>query len=287
MQQIMEVISMIERVRQFADLFCMTIVIFFLLFPSNLSADDKRVYVYSWEPWEPYQIVDKTGKLTGLDINIIEAVLDNMGEPYKWQKTPWKRVLKDMDEGFLDGAPGASITDERKQWAWFSDTYRQELVVLFVQKGKKELYPFETLTDIIKSDITIGVARGYYYGEGYKKLIKNEAFARRIEKVKVNELNYKKLALGRIDGFLCDPVAATAGLKSLDMLDMVEIHPMKVYADDVHVMFSKKRVPWEYVRKFNKSLAELKESGEYDKILGRYLELDQTIILNQRDGRGL
>lgn len=235
-------------------------------------AEDGRVYVYAWEPWEPYQLENERGELTGLGIDVVRAVLENMDEPAGWQKTPWKRVIKDLKEGHLDAGLGASITQERKEWALFSDPYRQESAVLFVRKEKKDQYDFKSLEDIIGSDFTLGVTRGYYYGPEYERLIKQKDFSDRVEEVKVNENNYRKLQRGRIDGFLADPVSGTAGLKSLGIWDEVAPHPMKVFSNDIHVIFSKKRVGPEYVEKFNKSLEQVRKSGKYDRIMNRYLK---------------
>ena len=237
-----------------------------------VSAEEGKVYVYAWEPWKPYQLKNENGDLTGLGIDMVRAVLENMDEPYKWQNTPWKRAIKDLKEGYLDAGLGASITEERKKWGLFSDPYRQESAVLFVRKEKKDAYDFETLEDIIGSDFTLGVTRGYYYGPEYERLMEQKTFSRHVEEVKVNENNYKKLRRGRIDGFLADPVSGTAGLKALGILDMVAVHPMKVFSNDIHVIFSKKRVSPEYVEKFNKSLKKVKKSGQYDRIMRRYMK---------------
>lgn len=250
------------------------VCIFIVIFPffKKVSANDNRVFRYAWEPWQPYQMKNEQGRLTGLDIEILEAILNGIGQPFKWQKTPWKRVIKDIQEGYLDAGLGASVTEERQQWAYFSEPYRKESVVLFLLKDIKQIYQFVRLEDITDSDITLGMTRGYYYGGLFEKLSKDPKFISRFEEVKINELNYEKLKMGRIDGFLSDPVAGTAGLKKLGLLDKVEIHPMHIYSDNIHVMFSKKSVPEEYIQKFNQSLLKLKTSGEHTKIISKYLK---------------
>ncbi|NNG00174.1 MAG: amino acid ABC transporter substrate-binding protein [Desulfobacteraceae bacterium] len=235
------------------------------------GAEELKPIVLAWEPWEPYQYLNDRGELTGLGVDMLNAILLNMKAPYKWQETPWKRVLKDLEEGFLDAGLGASKTPEREQWAYFSDPYRTESVVLFVKKGSSANYAFQNLRDIIGADFKLGVARGYYYGETYDELATNVEFQKNIEEVKVNENLYKMLIKDRIDGFLADPVSGTAGLKTLGFFTQVEIHPMQVYSDNIHIMFSKKRVTPEYVRKFNQSLAEIKVNGVYNIILNKYL----------------
>jgi polar amino acid transport system substrate-binding protein len=139
-------------------------------------------------------------------------------------------------------------------------------------RGTSDRYKFKTLEDIIGSNVTLGVIRGYYYGDTYEALIENDEFSSAIEEVSWNELNYRKLARGRIDGFIEDPVSAVAGLRKVGMLDQVEIHPMYIFSNDIHIMFSKNKVPKEYVEKFNKSLKVFKASQEYTDILNKYLK---------------
>lgn len=243
-----------------------------LLLTGPANSDTPKTYIFAWEDWEPYQYKDANGRLTGVEIELLNAILTRMGISYKWQETPWKRALKDIKEGFLDAALSAAITPERKKWANFSDPYMTGGASLFVLKGTSRDFPLDTLRDIIDTDFRLGVTRGYYYGDSYDRLIKNPDFKRHVEAVKLNDANYRKLIKGRIHGFLADPISAVAGLKSLGLLDQVEQHPMEVFSSDSHIIFNKKSVPPEFIDQFNLTLNEMKADGSYDIIINRWLQ---------------
>ena len=47
---------------------------------------------------------------------------------------------------------------------------------------------------------------------------------------------------------------------------------MPIYSDDIYLILSKKSTSPEMVKAFNKSLAELRANGAYDRIMGKYLK---------------
>ncbi len=58
----------------------------------------------------------------------------------------------------------------------------------------------------------------------------------------------------------------------LNLLDKLEIFPVKIHEDEVHVMFSKKSIDPSIVSAFNESLKTLKANGNYNKILDKYIQ---------------
>lgn len=244
----------------------------FLFSTSSSWANCEKKIRMGWEDWNPYQYVNKKGTLTGLDIELVQAIVENMGCQIDFKEMPWKRHLLAIEKGRMDLAAGASITPERQKYANFSNPYRTESTVLYVHKGESGKYKLKTLQDIVTQKFSLGVTRGYYYGEEYTKWVKNKEFKNQIQEVHNDSFNYYKLQKKRIDGFLADPIAATAGLKGEDLLGMVEIHPMKVYSDNIYVMMSKKSVSKQFIKDFNKSLAQIKANGTHDRILKKYLQ---------------
>lgn len=228
--------------------------------------------VLGWEPWEPYQYVNRRGDLVGLDVEMVTAIIENMGCKLSYKELPWKRHLNLLKKGSIDLASGASKTAEREEFAYFSAPYRVESAALFVKKGKSEAYKLTKLEDISAIGFKLGVTRGYYYGENYEKLSSDEKFTAQLDEVHNDSFNYYKLQKDRIDGFLADVPSAIAGLKSEALLDTVERHPLKIYEDDIYVMFSKQSTSQEMVEAFNKSLQELKENGTYQQIMDTWLK---------------
>ncbi|MBF0103669.1 MAG: amino acid ABC transporter substrate-binding protein [Desulfobacterales bacterium] len=234
------------------------------------SGDLKNLSI-GWEPWEPYQY-EKDQKVTGLDIDLVTAILDSFQCKLNLKKLVWKRHLEFLEMGEIDLAAGASITPDREKFAYFSNAYRTESAVLYVRKGESSKYSFSKLEDIVGTPFKLGITRDYYYGEDVKKLMENPKAKHQIEEVHQNDLNFKKLLTKRIDGFLSDPIAATFGLRNEGVLDQVEVHPLFIFSNDIYIMFSKKSTTPEIVKVFNDNLAKLKANGTIDQILNRYLK---------------
>jgi len=237
-----------------------------------LNADEKKNLTVGWEPWEPYQYKAADGSYTGLDFELLKAIAEHAGYKLTYTEVPWKRHLIGIESGDIDIALGASKTQEREVYAYFTEAYRTEKAVMFVRKGDGSKYPYKSVKDLANANFQLGVTREYYYGADYEQLSKNTEFMKKVQVADNDEVNYKKLVGNRINGFFSDPYAGTAGLKKAGLLSQVEQLPMKVYEDDIFIMISKKANSTSVLNDFNKSLKELKANGTIDKIFQKYLQ---------------
>ncbi|ASP37938.1 hypothetical protein CHH28_04260 [Bacterioplanes sanyensis] len=234
------------------------------------AACPKEQVRIGWEPWAPYS-VQEGGEYTGLDLDIAKAVLADMGCKVEFVQRPWKRLLLEIEQGKVDMTASASRNAEREQYGYFSQPYRTESVVLFVGAGQSANYgAINGLKDIAGMDFDLGVARGYYYGEEYAALEQDAAFKSKLNSAGDDVTNYKKLAAGRLDGFLADPFSAAAGLKELGLSDKVETHST-VYSDDIYFLISRKSSSQAFVDAFNQSLTAMKSDGRLQGIIDQYL----------------
>ena len=243
--------------------------IVFILFLTSWQAVADELVV-AWEPWAPYQYQE--GKqLTGLDIELITAIMTKSGHTVKFLKRPWKRQLIELQKGTVHIVMGASKTIEREKFANFSVPYRTETVSLYINAENKEKFKdYSHLNDVLGKDFTIGVVREYHYGDDYAVLIKQAAFKKQVKEVTDELKNYKKLLNKRIDSTMEDPVAATAKIRKSGWDG--KFHALfNVYSDDVYLMFSKSSTSKEIITAANKSLSELKADGTYQKIIDKYI----------------
>ena len=225
-----------------------------------------------WESWIPYQFQNKDGVITGLDIDLIRSILNNMECTLDLKNTSWKRLLTQTQKGEIDLVSGASLTEEREKWAYFTAPYRQERRVLFILKGEKHKYPLSNLNDIITSKFKLGVTRGVYNGDEFTKLMQNPSFTKQLQTVSKESINPKKLMKGRINGYIADAISGSQLLREMGLLEKVEIHPLTIHSSDVYVMFSKKSTSEELVKQFNSSLEKLRKTGKHTQIINQYLQ---------------
>ncbi|MCZ0864098.1 transporter substrate-binding domain-containing protein [Dasania sp. GY-19] len=235
------------------------------------QAQDCRLSM-GWEHWQPYAYKNERDEISGLDIELVTAILDNMNCQLSLKSMPWKRLLSDTEAGKVDLVSGASYTKEREQWAYFTQPYRQETRALFVRKGSSESYAINDLNDLIKTKFKLGLTRGVYNGEAFEKMMAKPEFKKLTQVVSKESINPKKLLKGRIDGYIADAMSGSHTLRELGILDQIEIHPYTIYATDVHVLISKKSNKAERVQQFNNSLIQLQKAGTLQAIIDKYLQ---------------
>ncbi len=261
MQIIKNVFSLIQK--QFITLFILSV------FSTHLAAQCELTS--TWEPWEPYQF-QQDNEITGLDNDLVKAIFREAECKVNFVKRPWARALKEIEAGTIDFASGASLNAEREAFAYFSLPYRDETMVLMVRKGESEKYDLKKITDITQYEFQLGVVRDYFYGEDHKAGLDNADYKKRVNEVKDDIANLKKLAAKRIDGILIDKYTGPYLAKQAGIFEELEVHPVYINSDNIYLMFSKKTVTPVQVEHLNKALDQLKDKGEYDKIVQRYLK---------------
>ncbi|MFM8453653.1 MAG: substrate-binding periplasmic protein [Gammaproteobacteria bacterium] len=232
-----------------------------------------------WETWKPYlfEIQDKnTRKLTGIDVEIVARVLQEMGCKYVFIKTPWSKHLKQLQIGKIDLAASASRLPEREDYAYFSEPYRREQLYLFTKKETLETFNLKGLKDIIGTSFRLGVVQGFNYGEVYNKLAEIPGFQERLVSVMVPEQNLENIILDKIDGFLDDPVAVSTYLNEGFNYDSSKLnltrYPFLINDNPIFIMFSKSAVQQKYVDQFNSELKKLQDQKLINQIINNYVK---------------
>ncbi|TWX48358.1 substrate-binding periplasmic protein [Colwellia hornerae] len=241
-----------------------------LIFNSSAYTASSRDYAVGWELWYPYQYHNKKQELVGLDFDIFNAIIKEANLKVTFTELPWKRHLQYIKTGKMDMAMGASHTLEREESAYFSLPYRLEKVNLFVKKGMTDKIKLETLSDLINSNYMIGVEGGYFYGEEFQELVTTKDFHSHINNVIDLEQNVALLLKGHIDGFLVDPVTMKVFSEKYALQDEFEMHSLKIYQDNIHIMLSRESCSLETLNLINKAITKLKTNGEIAKIINRW-----------------
>jgi len=250
-----------------------------LLLPLGAAAQEaSKVLRCGWYPWDPYQYLAErqgTKQLTGLDVQVVQAVFAHAGYRVSFDQVSWKQHQLDVQSGVRDIAAGAFENPERAQYAYFSAAYRKESDVVYVRRGEASRFSYgdvaELLAQFREQGTRLGVISGFYYGPELMRFINDPANASRIVAVGDDVANFQNLLDHKIDAFAADHlVAATLAWKHGWQLAVEELSP-PVYTADIHVMFSKRATTPALVETFDGSLAELKRNGQYASIVRAYL----------------
>jgi polar amino acid transport system substrate-binding protein len=202
-------------------------------------------------------------------------VFAQIGYEVSYEEVRWKQHQVDIQNGVRDIAAGAFKNAERAEYAYYSAPYRKETDVLYLRKGDARHYTFTDVSELLarfrERSFRLGIIDGFYYGPEIMQFIDDPANAGRIVRVPDDIANFENLLSQKIDGFVVDRlVGATLAWRYGWQVAVEEISP-PVYSADIHVLFSKKSIPPELVEEFNRSLDDLKKSGQYGRIIREHL----------------
>lgn len=223
-----------------------------------------------WDPWEPYQYLDQDGKVRGLDIEIVSAIARAAGCTLKLVEGEWATLLVKLKDGEVDLLTGATRTESREGFAYFSDPYREEAFALYLRSEEAAGYAKRNLEQLLKEGFRVGVTLEYVYGDKISSLQDDPRYERQFDGVLVGEVNYAKLLNMEIDGFLEDPIVANAIMRRKGLKEDIKAHPDIVKSGEVCLMLSRASVEAETVQRLNDGLAKIKQDGTYGEILAKY-----------------
>lgn len=225
---------------------------------TNSDADaEKKLVMGTNASFPPYEFVDDNNKIVGIDAEIAEAVAKKMGYKLEIKDMEFDSLITAVQSGNIDFAlAGMTVTDERKQSVNFSDTYATGVQVIIVTEnssiakvddlsGKKIGVQAGTTGDIYCTD---------EFGQDMVKQYKNGAEA------------VAALKNGQVECVVIDNepaknyVKANTGLKILETEYAVEDYAAAISKDNKELLDN-----------FNKALKELKDEGEIDKIINKYI----------------
>ncbi|MGI5309270.1 substrate-binding periplasmic protein [Rheinheimera sp. WS51] len=233
------------------------------------SKEPSCVMTIGIDAWEPYQYMSVNNKAIGLDVEIATAALNTMGCSLLVEQGSWTELLLKLKAGEVDAVLGASKTDERQRFAYFSDAYRKERFQLYVRKENIN-YPYKTIDAFLDDGHKLGIVNQYYYGDDIDELYGQSKYRTLFVGAIISELNMARLLDEEIDGLLEDSFVAASILRRKGLDKYIKPHSISLDSSDVFVMFSQESVTEEQVTEFNWGLTQLKESGEYNKIINKY-----------------
>ena len=249
-----------------------SIVFLFLLglLQNGYAAETIRISTGEFAPWTSAAL-----NHNGFTSHIISEAFKLEGFEVEFTFYPWKRVYEAAKSGDRFQASSWWYTsEEREQEFYYSEPLLVDSMVFFHLKNNA--MPDWKSLDELKGQ-RIGATAGYTYTPEFWDAAKSGSLD--IAEASTDELNFKKLLKGRIDMF------ATSAIVGQNILnehfeegeaDKVTYHPQPLVSSSGHLLFSRKLANGQdLVDTFNRGLAELRDSGQYDQFwadlnAGRY-----------------
>lgn len=224
----------------------------------------KKTYkISSDSSFAPFVFQNDQSKYTGIDMELIKAIAKDQGFTLEISNPGFDAAVSDVQNGNADGMiAGMTVTDARKATFDFSDPYYTTNSILAVQESSK-ISSYEDL-----KGKTVGVKNGT---ASQTFLEENKSkYGYKIKTFSDGASMYDSLNSGSVAAIMDDePVIKYAIKQGRKFKTPIEGTP----SGQVAFAVQKDSNP-ELIEMFNNGLANLKESGEYQKILDKYLSSD-------------
>ncbi|MGL1893466.1 MAG: transporter substrate-binding domain-containing protein [Spirochaetaceae bacterium] len=254
----------------------MKILIILLFLSTQILSEEHKLLLTVGDEWFPYYYMDENRSFTGLDIELADLILIEADIEYTVKSYPSIRGLAMIKNGESNMITGASFTEERSKYAYYSLPYRDETIALLVRKGTGNEYPLSTLSDMIDLSIKLSGQYGSWYGDEYEKLLSDPTFIKNLYLNNSLKNRLMMLTSGRIDMIIDDKYALLFTAKQLGVQDLVELHTYIPYEDLVHFIFSKESVDKSVVDKVNNAIENKTKDGSMKRVFDRYIKSETS-----------
>jgi len=228
------------------------------------SINDVKIVTENYPPYN----MEVNGKLTGISVEILDAMLKQMKA---------KTTIKDVK--LKPWATGYKLASKKKNYMLFSTTRTKLREPLFKWVGpiiptkicviapKSKHYKINSIDDLKKYKI------GAVINDiGEQLLLSNGIPKKNVKSVSGKTpviLNFSKMGKGRIDMFAYEVNVAMYGAKSFQ-IDTNEFEPIFTLKEGQLYYAFNKKTDDKIIKRFQEALDIIKKNGTYDKILKKY-----------------
>lgn len=168
---------------------------------SDLSAVQLKPIVIGAFIYPPAAYLDDTGTLTGVTVEAVRTILQNMGYKPSFKVMPLKRCLADMQDGTLPVMLPCIVNIDRLEYMRYSEPVYYIDSVLW-KNGQDLTGCWDNFEDL--RGLRIGASNGYAYGPEWDGAVKRKVFKVDIVASSNPEFShFAKLVAGRTDMFIC------------------------------------------------------------------------------------
>ncbi len=255
-----------------------TAAFFLCLFVScTLPAADREVELVricddsgEWPPFIHYQSRDagKESTIVGFSVDVIEAVFAENNIKFSIELIPWKRCLREVEQGEYDMLLNASYSEERAEKYYLSSDYYAVTPYYFYSlKHNPNGLPIRSKADL--SGYRVGGIIGYNYDYWGLETLDVDRYAADYAHL------IGKLHRHRVDLFV-ENLEVIAGFSligknyigdpDLGYAPIPDALPTLFY-----MLFSKNERGQELMQLVNKKLADMQSSGQLQELLKKYI----------------
>lgn len=247
-----------------------SLLITVLLLSFNVAAKEwKNIRIGVEGAYPPFSQTEADGSVTGFDIDIANALCEQMNAKCTLVKQDWDGIIPALMSRKFDAIIATmDITEERKKKVAFTDKYQHIPARFVALKGTE----YKSTDDFMKGK-NIGVQRAttmdLYISDNYPSA--------KIKRYGSADEAYLDLKASRLDYVMADSAAISDGLLAKDGGDKFEfvgpkLNDPKWFGEGAGIAIRKKDK--DLAAQFNAALKEIRANGVYKKIQDKYFSFD-------------
>lgn len=244
---------------------CLSILVTMLTF-SNAQALELKIVS---DPFPPLGYVNKDGKIVGMAVDIVKALLEETGIDGKFSMLPWARAyhMAKTEENVLIFS--LTKTEERERIFKLVGPIFSDKAYLYKLKKRNDIQ-LSSLNDAKK--FYIGVVNKYY---SHQYLVsKGFEIGKNLDIVFSPELNFRKFINERFDLMISIETYFNYQVKESGFDPEIFEKALLAMSIENYLGFSAKTDD-EIINRFKQALKKIKSDGTFDKIADKYRRTHQ------------
>jgi len=226
-------------------------------------AGEKPTYVVASDiSWPPFEMGDEQGNYVGFDLDVMRAIADLKGYNIEIKDIAFDSIIPGVIARMYDiGASGFTITEEREKQVDFSNPYWSSDQAILI-RGDSGL----NIVTALSSGRKVGAQRGTTGADWIQTNLIDQGIKAELKLYETYPLAVLDLINGNLDAVIQDEPATRASLKKQKSLDLAGI----IITGEEFGFLVAEGDPKGILSKINQGMAELKTSGEWEKLIAQY-----------------
>jgi signal transduction histidine kinase/ABC-type amino acid transport substrate-binding protein len=209
--------------------------------------------------YPPLAIVTENGEADGFSIELLEAVLGEVGFDVSFHVGPWSEIKEELAEGSIDVLPLVARTPEREDIYDFSVPHTTLYGAVFTRKGEQ---PIQSLDDLEGKEIVV------MKGDSAEEFVRRNKISNSIITTTTYSDAFTLLSQGNYDAVITQEVTGNLLLQELEIRNIHAPYVLREFKQDF--TFAVTEGNQGLLNTLNDGLSKIIISGKYDEIYSRW-----------------
>ncbi|MFP3918391.1 basic amino acid ABC transporter substrate-binding protein [Lysinibacillus telephonicus] len=213
--------------------------------------------------YAPFEYMDDKGNVVGLDVDILNAIGEEIGVEFEIRNVGWEPVFQQVTNGEIDmGASAITITDERKETYDFTDPYYEATQLIIVKEGSD----IKSLADLADKKVAVQInTTGHMAAQDLQGQTSTNIMAYENLPIAIQEV-----VNGTAEAAIGDNAVVLQYIKNNPEQKLVSIEDDSFESE--YYGFMVKKGNTEVLDKLNEGLQKIKDNGKLAEITGQEIE---------------